>query len=370
MNKHRRACMWLAVASLQWLVAGMALADTCGWPAWEAYRQNLISPDGRVIDGSSEQQVTTSEGQSYALFFSLVANDRQRFQQLLDWTRNNLADGDLERQLPAWQWGRDPQGRWRVLDSNNASDADLWIAYSLLEAGRLWDRPDYERLGEHLLWRSAAQTLRKLPGLGLMLLPGDTGFESSAGWRLNPSYLPPQLLARFATIAPIWAEVARNQQRLLLEGTPQGLAPDWLMWRADQRWSADPAGPKGSYDAIRVYLWLGMLDANAAGRAELLAHFAPLLHATQERGVPEQVDTLSGAVNGTGPVGFSAALLPFLADQPAVLQAQRERVRQMPPASDAYYNQSLLLFGQGWDEQRYRFDKNGLLQPRRGAACQ
>jgi endoglucanase len=51
------------------------------------------------------------------------------------------------------------------------------------------------------------------------------GFESDQGWRLNPSYLPPQVVARFALIAPIWAELADNNQRLLLQGTPKGIAP-------------------------------------------------------------------------------------------------------------------------------------------------
>jgi endoglucanase len=369
-NKTPNAFPWVAAAILQVLAVSAAAADRCAWPAWNAYRQHMISEEGRVIDRSSAQQVTTSEGQSYALFFALVANDRHSFERLLNWTQNNLAAGDLERQLPAWQWGLTAQGQWQVLDTNNASDADLWIAYSLLEAGRLWHRPDYERLGLHLLWRSAAQTLRKLPGLGLMLLPGDLGFESSEGWRLNLSYLPPQLLARFSSIAPIWAEVARNTQRLLMEATPQGLAPDWLMWRTDQRWAADPKGVQGSYDAIRVYLWLGMLDIKAAGRAELVAHFKPMLQATANSGeVPEQVDTATGGASGTGPAGFSAALLPLLADHPQALKAQRERLRKAPALADAYYNQSLLLFGQGWDEQRYRFDKDGQLQPEWAGVC-
>lgn len=359
------------------LLAGPALgANQCAWPAWENYRQHLISADGRVIDTSSSQQITTSEGQSYGLFFALVANDQHSFDRLLNWTRNNLAGGDLDRHLPAWQWGQDKDGQWRVLDSNNASDADLWIAYSLLEAGRLWRRADYLALGHHVLWRSAAQTLRTLPGLGLMLLPGDVGFESTQGWRLNPSYLPPQLLARFALIAPVWAEVAENSRRMLREGSPKGFAADWLMWQTGRGFSADiegAQGAKGSYDAIRVYLWLGMLAPDARERAALLEHFKPMLAATARLGqVPENVNPDTGKDAGAGPVGFSAALLPLLASDAslaATLSAQRERLKQSPPLADAYYNQSLVMFGQGWDEQRYRFDKDGRLQPNWTSPC-
>ena len=350
----------------------VASAAACDWPAWDSYKKAMMSPDGRIIDRSSAQMITTSEGQSYGLFFALVGNDPSSFAKILAWTRNNLAGGDLDMHLPAWQWGRSKAGNWQILDSNNASDADLWIAYSLLEAGRLWQWPAYVAQGQNMLWRSAAQSLRKLPGLGVMLLPGDAGFDSAQGWRLNPSYMPPQLLARFAQISPVWAELASNQQRLLLEGSPKGFAPDWLLWNTDGGWAADTKeGSAGDYDAIRVYLWVGMLAQDAANRQTLQQHFAPMVNLTQTLGYPpESVDALTGTYTGTGPVGFSGALLPLLAsaDSPA-LAVQQARVQQEPPAADAYYNQSLLLFGQGWDQQRYRFDKDGRLSPAWANTC-
>ncbi|MFU0840270.1 MAG: hypothetical protein ACFWUJ_17575 [Pseudomonas fragi] len=214
----------LAITSTLGLLPQGASAQSCNWPAWDSYKKAMMSSDGRIIDGSSAQMITTSEGQSYGLFFALLGNDKKSFARILEWTRNNLAGGSLEAHLPAWQWGLAKNGKWQILDSNNASDADLWIAYSLLEAGRLWQWPEYVALGQNMLWRSAAQSLRKLPGLGLMLLPGDVGFDNTKGWRLNPSYLPPQLLARFARISPIWAELASNQQRMLIETSPKGFA--------------------------------------------------------------------------------------------------------------------------------------------------
>jgi endoglucanase len=353
---------------------GLATAGQCHWPAWNSYKQAFLSQDGRVIDRSTVQQLTTSEAQSYGMFFALLANDRESFARMLRWTQDNLAAGDLSRILPAWKWGKDQDGHWQVIDSNNASDADLWIAYSLLEAGRLWQQTDYSTLGRNMLWRSAAQSLRKMPGLGLMLLPGDVGFDTADGWRLNPSYLPLQLLARFAQEAPIWAELADSTGRLLLEGSPKGLAPDWLLWQVGQGWVADTIkGSGGSYDAIRVYLWLGMLAPDAPGRAGLLKHFLPMVGVTALQGVPpERIDSATGAVSGVGPVGFSAALLPLLASAPeadAALKVQRERLRKEPPLAEAYYNQSLMMFGQGWDEHRYRFDKEGRLTPSWGGSC-
>lgn len=361
------ALYWLAVLSISTEAWG------CDWPAWNQAKQAMLTRDGRMVDASSPQKITTSEGQSYGLFFSLVANDPKTFAQILSWTENNLAKGDLQRNLPSWQWGQTSEGQWRVLDPNNASDSDLWIAYSLLEAARLWNKPQYERLGINLLWRTTAQTMRKLPGLGLMVLPGDYGFEQANGWRLNPSYLPPQLTDRFALIDPVWEEVARNTRRLLIETSPKGFAPDWVRWQSNQQWAADTQyGARGSYDAIRVYLWVGMMDSNAAQRQELVQHFAPMAQKTvQENRPPEQLDTATGSFKNHGPVGFSAALLPLLSalHQEPTLETQKARLLEAPPAADAYYNQMLLLFGEGWEQKRYRFDQEGHLQPEWGTKC-
>jgi endoglucanase len=131
-------------------------------------------------------------GQAYGLFFALVANDRRTFDTILAWTENNLAQGDLSAHLPAWL-GRAPDGAWRVLDANAASDADLWIAYTLVEAGR-WHERSYPRAA--LLAKRVLDTeTASVPGLGLTLLPGPTGFKLANGqWRVNPSYSPPQVI--------------------------------------------------------------------------------------------------------------------------------------------------------------------------------
>ena len=62
----------------------------------------------------------------------------------------------------------------------------------------------------------------------------------------------------------------------------------------------------------------------------------------------------TGKAQGKGPVGFSAAMLPFLQNRDAQA-VQRQRVADNFPGSDAYYNYVLTLFGQGWDQHRFRF---------------
>ncbi len=42
----------------------------CSWPAWEQFKKDYISQQGRVIDPGDARKITTSEGQSYAMFFA------------------------------------------------------------------------------------------------------------------------------------------------------------------------------------------------------------------------------------------------------------------------------------------------------------
>ncbi|MGS9179462.1 glycosyl hydrolase family 8, partial [Salmonella enterica subsp. enterica serovar Infantis] len=80
----------------------------------------------RVIDPGDARKRTTSDGQSYAMFLALAANDRPAFAQLFNLTQNNLAQGSLREHLPArlcWQKYPDT---WSVLDSNSSSDGDIW----------------------------------------------------------------------------------------------------------------------------------------------------------------------------------------------------------------------------------------------------
>ena len=50
---------------------------------------------GRVIDLSQEDKRSTSEGQAYAMFFALVANDQAMFDRLLGWTKRLAKEAPL-----------------------------------------------------------------------------------------------------------------------------------------------------------------------------------------------------------------------------------------------------------------------------------
>ena len=351
------------------------------WSLWESYAAKYLDGQGRVIDHAAGDR-TTTEGESYAMFFALVANDPNRFGKLVDWTEANLAQGDLTLHLPAWSWGKAPDGTWRVLDSNPASDADLWMAYSLEEAGRLWHNDRYDKLGKIMADRVAQQEIVLVPGVGTTLMPGAAGFHPDPQtWYLNPSYMPPSLLAYFAQQNPQspWGEVASSLP--LLIGSQGGFVMDWIKAGADGLQPMQPPStvgdgkpvptPVGSYDAIRVYLWLGLADPATPGvRASLRNLRGMAAYLKSNVTPPLQVDATGKVLDPNAPTGFSAAVIPYLhalkltkeeGTQSDRLAATKDPQNGLYGHGGGYYDQNLAMFETGWVEGRYKFDNNGQL---------
>lgn len=360
------------------------------WPRWDAFKTRFMSADGRIIDLGSADSRTVSEGQSYGLFFALVANDKPAFEKILGWTQEHLAAGDLVGHLPGWLWGQKKDGSWGLIDANSAADADLWIAYSLVQAGRAWHERRFTALGALLARRILQQESIAPPELGRSVLPAALGFQlGPQAWRLNPSYVPLQVLRGLAQALPDqpqWQQLPAPALRLMRDPAPHGFAPDWVEYHApgaaggaasvdSNGFRADAAtAGVGSYDAIRVYLWAGMLAPTDPARADLLKTFQPMADYVAAHGFPpEKVDTVRGTAGATaGPSGFSAALLPLLdsLNQPALAEQQLARVRDLEQHAPAgYFSQVLTLFGTGWHDGRYRFAADGSLQPAWNTTC-
>ena len=191
------------------VLLGLASASASAWDAWDRFKE-IGFRDSRVVDFNDKREITTSEGQSYALFFSLVTGDKESFAKILAWSENNLAGGDLGARLPAWLWGKDNDA-WKVLDSNNAVDSDMWIAYCLLEAGRLWNEPAYTEKARRML-ALLKGLVREVKGIGQVVLPGRAGFENNGVLTFNPSYYPLFILRRFALEDPSWNAVRPEAQ--------------------------------------------------------------------------------------------------------------------------------------------------------------
>lgn len=350
------------------------------WTLWDSYSARFIDQQGRVIDPMGNR--TTSEGQAYALFFALVDNDRPRFSRVFEWTNYNLALGDLGDHLPSWLWGKGKDGTWRTLDANSAADADVWIAYSLLEAGRLWNQPGYAEVAHKLMAQIAAHEVIDLPDFGPMLAPGPTGFEHNGSWTLNPSYLPEFLFARLAEDDPKgpWQKIASGIPRLIRQGSPKGYAMDWVSYVPGDGFFPssqfpDPKAPpaSGSYDAIRVYLWAGLLDEHDSARAQIIDALPGMGTYLADHDAPPEMVSDAGIPSGKdGNVGFSAAVMPYLkaipgsgkalARQSIRLNAERDPGTGMYGKDLTYYDQNLALFATGFLDGRFRFGPRGELR--------
>ncbi|MDR3725112.1 MAG: cellulose synthase complex periplasmic endoglucanase BcsZ [Terracidiphilus sp.] len=383
---------WMAARTGQriFLVAVLLMISATGgckerqWKLWNAYSARFIDAQGRVFDPQGDQH-TTSEGEAYALFFSLVADDRATFDRVLAWSQANLAGGSLEMRLPAWKWGKSSDGPWKALDANPASDADVWMAYTLVEAGRLWNNPSYSYLGLRMAALIAKNEVVNLPGFGPMLIPGPAGFQKDNNWTLNPSYLPVFLFQRLANADPTgpWASIANGIPRLLAQSSKHGFAMDWVQYVPGDgfypaaKQAADPSnkdanGPTGSYDAIRVYLWAGMTGGNGGTRSAALEAVPGMSAYLANHGAPpEKVSDQGIPLAQDGPVGFSAALLPYLraygqskeaGDQLVRMNAMRDSASGLYGKDLSYYDQNLALFGTGFLDGRFGFGPGGELK--------
>jgi len=419
---------WLPVVVLL-ILAATGGCKQSAWTLWNAYSARFIDDQGRVFDPKAAER-TTSEGEAYAMFFALADNDRTHFDSILSWTQTNLARGDLGLNLPAWLWGKDKDGSWKALDANSASDADVWMAYTLLEAGRLWSVPAYTGMGNAMLNRIAATEVADLPGFGIMLLPGGQGFlhrptQSGQGdqptpagkakdakpgnsksksskqkshdlppppaqaqaiqtYLLNPSYTPAFLFERLARLDPAgpWRKIAANIPRLLEQSSRNGFAMDWVEYVPGDGFSPvseqmasgvakDEAG--GSYDAIRVYLWAGMISPGGQVRNSLLNTIPGMgVYLADHGAPPEKVSDQGVPLAQDGPVGFSAAVLPYLRARPGSSRSYAQQLVRLSRMRDAatglygkdltYYDQNLVLFATGFLDGRFQFGSGGELK--------
>jgi endoglucanase len=228
----------------------------------------------------------------------------------------------------------------------------------------------------------AKNEVTDLPGFGLMLLPGPFGFQHEQTWTLNPSYMPLFIFERLAVVDPAgpWQHIALGIPRLIDQSARHGYAMDWVdyvpgdgFYPSLQNTERAADGPGGSYDAIRVYLWAGMIDGDDKMRAEILDAVPAMgVYLANHDAPPEKISDQGIPLAQDGPVGFSAAVLPYLrvfpqserasAKQTIRLSKQRDRVSGLYGKDVAYYDQNLALFATGFLDGRFRFGPGGELR--------
>ena len=231
--------------------------------SWDAYLERFIQQDGRVIDHSAAG-ITTSEGQAYAMLRAVWIGDRQTFDKTFTWARNNLNSGIRSDNLWAWKWGKDAEGKWRVLDKAFASDADQDAALALILASRVWKDSryaDHARAILRDLWTSGT-----VEAAGQRYLLAGDSLCNGPICRINPSYYAPYAYRVFGAFDgnADWSRLVDSSYHLLgiVSGfADTGLPADWVQLNTSTGVisRASEKDSSFSYDAFRVY-WRIELD--------------------------------------------------------------------------------------------------------------
>lgn len=230
---------------------------------WQVFKQRFITADGRVID-AAQHHVTHSEGQAYALLLAVAFDDPVSFDLIWQWTHKHLMVRPNDS-LMAWLWREEEK---RLLDMNNATDADIVLIWALHRAAKKWKKPDYSQAALRIA--DDLSSLLRHTVHGDVLRVGAEGFAVDQGRVLNPSYW---VLPAFRELA---AQTEPKLSWQMLDQTAMGilqqarfghwqLPSDWLLMLDDgtlMPWNDRPAS--FAYDAIRVPLflaWVGERDA-------------------------------------------------------------------------------------------------------------
>ncbi len=284
------------------LLWGTALAQSPR--EWEAYKERFISPDGRVID-FLQGQISHSEGQGYGMLLAALRDDPRTFSLLWKWTQDNLRmrKGDA---LLAWKWGRTPNGKWAVLDYNNATDGDILVAWSLLQGSRRWKNETYRTQAAEIIRSLRENVVLERRGR-LWVLPAYYGFVLKEGEVLNPSYWVLPAFRDFADAEEpkFWRKVHGDSLEALKTSAfgRMGLPADWVLVKESGTSIYQERSRFFGYEAVRTLLhlaWDGSLKALPGPKA--------LLEMSRKLGyVPRNVDLVLNNISlEEGPGGFYA----------------------------------------------------------------
>jgi endoglucanase len=270
-----RIASLLVLFGTQYALFGLpANADQRLIASWRAYADRFITSDGRVVDNTNGN-VSHSEGQGYAMLLAERLDDRDTFAKLWLWTKQHLfirTDA-----LAAWRW--DPNAKPNVTDYNNATDADLLIAWALSEAAIRWNSADYADRARHIADALATEVVVS-SRFGAILLPAAKGFgrtDQGDGPVINLSYwiFPALEHLRAVSIKADWDAISRTGQSLirLARFGPRGLPTNWIGLGGNEPAPARSFPAVFGYDAIRIPLYLAWGSSSAR---ELLRSFPPL----------------------------------------------------------------------------------------------
>lgn len=296
-------------------------------------KQKIEASSGRTID-ATQDNITTSEGQSYTMLRAVWMDDKTTFDSSYKFAKDNMQRPD---KLFAWKYGKLASGQYGILTdqggNNIATDGDQDIALALLMAYTRWNKREYLNEAKPIIAAIYDKAVIDIQGKPV-LMSNDIERNSATNVVVNPSYFAPSTYRVFAQVDKQhdWLGLADNSYELLArmmdnpldKETSSGLPPDWVVMNRNTGAFLPPTAngqtTNFSYDAMRVPFriamdWYWFKD----GRAKLiLSRFGFLKQFYDNTGLLNAGYSHDGKVtaNYEAPSMYGATLGYFLVMEP------------------------------------------------------
>ncbi|MFI5212497.1 MAG: glycosyl hydrolase family 8 [Candidatus Saccharimonadales bacterium] len=304
---------------------------------WSTYKKNILEPNTlRTLD-KSQNNITTSEGQSYTMMRAVWMDDMPTFDKVWQWTKDNMQRSD---KLISWKFGDTGGGHYGIQTTaggqNTATDADVDIAYALIMASNQWKDSKYLYDAQAMIksiWEKEVVTIAHKP----VLTANDIERLDASSVLINPSYFAPYAYRVFAKVDPTndWMGLVDNSYNLLFataaspldKSHSSGLTPNWA--RVDRQTGAVTAAPANDsnygYDAFRTP-WRLTLDwkyYHEPRAKQVLQKYTTLSDSWSKNGKLDAIYSHDGQVVSTDsvPASYGANLGYFIITNPTQAKA-------------------------------------------------
>jgi len=334
---------------------------------WDSYKEEYWEAEtGRTLD-KQQDDITTSEGQSYTMMRAVWMSDKPTFDTSWAWTKEQLQRDDG---LFSWRWGERADGTYGVLEDvggqNSASDADTDIAFALLMAASRWQQQEYLDEAKTLIddiWDTEVVEVAGKP----YMASNNLEKQSQSPIVMNPSYLAPYAYREFAKADPDhdWLGVVDSSYELIGKSMESNLGssesanlvPDWVFMDRNTAALAKPTTENlttnYSYDAMRA-VWRLALDYkwNNEPRAKALIEKMSFIgDEWRDSGVLYSTYAHDGAIVKEDEVveAYATALAYFdIADPDTATELYDQKIKTLYDQNTNAWKEPLTYYGSNW----------------------
>ncbi len=228
---------------------------------WKHFKKSFIKQDAKVVDPHNGY-ITHTEGIGYALYFSYSMDDKESFISIYNWMKSNLKVNKFG--LFGWKKG----------DLTSATDANLWIAYSLY---LMYDKTKYKPYKDDAdrLIKAIKEHQIIITNKQMFLLPWEKSLVKEDNIRVNPSYIIFEIFEYMALVddSKFWNKLIQDSTLLLKKARFSSLTlnSDWIIYNLlTDSYSLPKKYKFFGYDAIRIPLNIIRSHLSLKEKKELL----------------------------------------------------------------------------------------------------